>query len=163
VSPAKDGKALTERQHFRGWAEMSTLLCYPPLPLQPQMVTGSVCEVLGDSWIAPVDEMITGQLSLPCHVFMPHRLERYAFQAGRHGFESRLPLQSLTKLPTLDSHTAPLDHDSTQEDSGSSPLLPTSLDAKTAAFVLRAQGKSRRSQPQLCKWYHLLGQVNVSR
>jgi site-specific recombinase XerD len=37
-------------------------------------------------------EMITGQLSLPWPFGLPHRIERYAFQAGRRGFESPLPL-----------------------------------------------------------------------
>jgi hypothetical protein len=36
--------------------------------------------------------MIAGQVSLPWPFGLPHRLERYAFQADRHGFESRLPL-----------------------------------------------------------------------
>ena len=68
------------------------------LPLQPQMVTsiGAIGQFRG------FHEMITGQVSLPWPFGLPHRIERYAFQAGGRGFESLLPLQSRsTPVPTL--------------------------------------------------------------
>ena len=72
---------------------MSTLSSLSHPPLQPQIVTGGVQELESH-------EMITGRLSLHLTFGLPHHQERYAFQ-GRCGFESCLPLQSLTDSPPL--------------------------------------------------------------